>query len=61
MASSSFELEVGMKMVAVLASLVARMDGLAVAAVVVVEDPSLEAEGRVVVEEVGVLVPEARI
>ena len=44
-----------------LTALVARAEGLAIATVVVgAVDPSLEAEGRVAVEEVGVLVPEAR-
>ena len=44
MASSSIELEVGTKMEAVLTNLVAGAEGLAIAAVEVVEDPSLEAE-----------------
>ena len=61
MASSSVELEFGMKMMAVLVGLVAGAKGLIVVVVVVVEDPSLAAKGRVTVEEAGVLVPEARI
>ena len=47
-------------MVAVLTVLVARVEGLVVAAVVVVKDPFLEVERRVAVEEVGVLMLEIR-
>ena len=62
MALSSVELEVWTKMMALLAVLVAGMEGLAVVAmVVVVEDPFLEAKGQVAVEEVGIVVLEARI
>ena len=42
------------------ADLVVEVEGLLVAMVVVVEDPSLEMEGRVAAEEAGVLVPKAR-
>ena len=44
-----------------LADLVVEVEGLFVAVVVVVEDPPLEAEGQVAMEEVEVLMPEARI
>ena len=52
-----------MRMMAELAVLVARVEGLAVAlvVVVVVEDLFWEAKGWMVVEEVGVLMPKARI
>ena len=49
-----------MKVVAVLVGLVVGAEGLSIAAVVVVEDPPLEPEGRVAVEA-GVLVPEAKV
>ena len=60
MASSSIELEAWKKMVAVPGVLVVGVEGLVVATVVVMNDPFLEAERRVAMEEVGVLVPEAR-
>ena len=62
MALPSAWLEVESKMEAVLADLVVEVEGplVAMVVVVVVEDPPLEAERQVVVEEAEVLVSEAR-